>query len=151
MDHTGQLADEDEDGPRVAGAVREGFARDVALTRWRVIGGSKWNDAAAQGEAMKAKFGAYVVYDCEVTTRIGPVIVLRRRYTDFIKLRDELRRSFPLLRQTIPQLPPKNVISKFEPHFLDRRRARLQYWLKTVMLHPVLGNSAPLKEWVLQA
>jgi hypothetical protein len=61
MDHTGQIADdEDQDGSRPAEASRDGFARDVTLTRWRVVGGSKWNDAAARGEAVKGKFGAYV-------------------------------------------------------------------------------------------
>jgi hypothetical protein len=61
MDHTGELGRENDDGemhPRPG--LREGFARDVAISRWRIVGGSKWNDGTAHGEAVNVKFGAYV-------------------------------------------------------------------------------------------
>ncbi len=61
MDHTGELGreDDDEEVHRPPG-LREGFARDVAISRWRIVGGSKWNDGTAHGEALNVKFGAYV-------------------------------------------------------------------------------------------
>ncbi len=67
--------------------LKEGFARDVVITRWRIVGGSKWNERAEEGERLKTKLGAFVggcilagastcpddwaaVYDCEITTRL---------------------------------------------------------------------------------
>lgn len=55
---------------------------------------------------------------------------IRKRYSEFDDFRNHLIQSFPDFEAAMPPLPPKGVISKFRPHFLDKRRAGLQYFLK---------------------
>lgn len=40
--------------------------------------------------------------------------------------------TFPLSEASMPPLPPKGVVSKFRPKFLEQRRIGLQYFLKYV-------------------
>lgn len=53
-----------------------------------------------------------------------------KRYSEFDDLRVRLLQTFPNFKAAMPELPPKSVISKFRPRFLERRRAGLQYFLK---------------------
>jgi hypothetical protein len=53
-----------------------------------------------------------------------------RRYSEFDDLRQRLVQTFPGFEAAVPVLPPKSVISKFRPKFLEKRRAGLQYFLK---------------------
>lgn len=55
---------------------------------------------------------------------------IRKRYSEFDALRYRLMKSFPNFDAAVPSLPPKSVISKFRPKFLEKRRAGLQYFLK---------------------
>lgn len=55
-----------------------------------------------------------------------------KRYSEFDDLRGQLIQTFPNFRAAMPELPPKSVISKFRPRFLEKRRAGLQYFLKYV-------------------
>ncbi len=55
---------------------------------------------------------------------------IRKRYSEFDTLRQRLMKSFPNFDAAVPNLPPKSVISKFRPKFLEKRRAGLQYFLK---------------------
>lgn len=57
---------------------------------------------------------------------------IRKRYSEFDELRQKLVMSFPNFGAAVPPLPPKSVISKFRPKFLDKRRQGLQYFLKCV-------------------
>jgi hypothetical protein len=45
-------------------------------------------------------------------------------------LRDKLLQTFPLSEAAMPPLPPKGVISKFRPKFLEQRRVGLSYFMK---------------------
>lgn len=58
---------------------------------------------------------------------------IRKRYSEFDDLRRRLIMTFPNFEAAVPVLPPKSVISKFRPKFLEKRRAGLQYFLKWVM------------------
>lgn len=58
---------------------------------------------------------------------------IRKRYSEFDDFRDQLVQSFPNFEAAVPPLPPKSVISKFRPRFLEKRRAGLQYFLKSVL------------------
>lgn len=60
---------------------------------------------------------------------------IRKRYSEFDEFRDQLILSFPNFEAAVPPLPPKSVISKFRPRFLEKRRASLQYFLKSVPSH----------------
>ncbi len=53
----------------------------------------------------------------------------------------------------VPQLKRRHysLPAKFEPSYLDKRKGRLQYWLQCILLHPLLGASEEVKEWVLKA
>jgi hypothetical protein len=55
---------------------------------------------------------------------------IRKRYSEFDDFRSQLVLSFPNFEAAVPPLPPKSVISKFRPKFLEKRRAGLQYFLK---------------------
>lgn len=55
---------------------------------------------------------------------------IRKRYSEFDELRERLLETFPRSTAAMPELPPKSVISKFRPKFLENRRAGLQYFLK---------------------
>jgi PX domain len=57
---------------------------------------------------------------------------IRKRYSEFDDLRSKLLQTFPYSAAAMPPLPPKSVISKFRPKFLENRRAKLQYFLKWV-------------------
>ena len=57
---------------------------------------------------------------------------IRKRYSEFDDLRRRLVYTFPNFEAAVPGLPPKSVISKFRPRFLEKRRAGLQYFLKYV-------------------
>lgn len=55
---------------------------------------------------------------------------IRKRYSEFDDFRHQLIHTFPNFEAAVPALPPKSVISKFRPKFLEKRRAGLQYFLK---------------------
>ena len=57
---------------------------------------------------------------------------IRKRYSEFDEFRWRLMRTFPGFEAAVPELPPKSIISKFRPRFLEKRRAGLQYFLKYV-------------------
>lgn len=59
---------------------------------------------------------------------------IRKRYSEFDDLRNKLLQTFPYSAAAMPPLPPKSVISKFRPRFLENRRAKLQYFLKWVQV-----------------
>jgi hypothetical protein len=71
---------------------------------------------------------------CKITNMLyqGSYMNIRKRYSEFDDLRWRLVRTFPNFEAAVPELPPKSLISKFRPRFLEKRRAGLQYFLKCV-------------------
>ncbi|EGY17373.1 PX domain-containing protein [Verticillium dahliae VdLs.17] len=67
----------------------------------------------------------------------GSYMNIRKRYSEFDDLREKLMMTFPHFEAAVPPLPPKSVISKFRPKFLDKRRQGLQYFLKYVQPSPL--------------
>ena len=55
---------------------------------------------------------------------------IRKRYSEFDDLRRRLVLTFPNFEAAVPALPPKGVLKRFHPRFLEKRRAGLQYFLK---------------------
>lgn len=55
---------------------------------------------------------------------------IRKRYSEFDDFRHQLISTFPNFEAAVPTLPPKSVISRFRPKFLEKRRVGLQYFLK---------------------
>ncbi|KAJ2742432.1 hypothetical protein GGI20_004487 [Coemansia sp. BCRC 34301] len=78
----------------------------------------------------------------------GDNLTVLRRYTDFALLREVLCQRFYTFRKRIPHLPPKKAFGKFEDKFLKERESGLQFFLAYVMLHPAIGSSSIIKQWL---
>ncbi|KAK9466230.1 Phox homologous domain-containing protein [Lipomyces arxii] len=114
--------------------------------------GKMWAKSAWVGDysivAGTGKAGAYVTWMCMIETDEGRTIKFRKRYSEFCKLQSALTQEFPRLRGAIPGLPPKSIISKFRPAFLDERRRGLEYFLACIVLNSVFSNSDVVKEFI---
>jgi sorting nexin-4 len=103
---------------------------------------------------------AYVSYfitaetDLPIFTTKNPST--RRRYKDFVFLRDHLVKDFPAC--VVPPLPGKQRLEyvtgdRFSPEFMERRRIDLDIFLRRLARHPTLQRSSLLraffesKEW----
>ncbi|KAI7868713.1 Phox homologous domain-containing protein [Spinellus fusiger] len=93
-------------------------------------------------------YGSYICYSCTVITEKGAPITIRKRYSDFVDLREELIQHHPGMKNNIPKLPPKKVVGNFTPAFIELRRRDLEYFFKYVVLHPSLSNTSIVKHWV---
>jgi len=72
--------------------------------------------------------------------RQGAQFTVRKRYSEFFLLHEQLKATFPRSVKYLPDLPPKSVISKFRPKFLESRRQGLSYFLSCVLhFHPCSG------------
>ncbi|TGJ79033.1 hypothetical protein E0Z10_g9734 [Xylaria hypoxylon] len=112
------------------------WAKSVEVTDYVTVNGSATN------------FGAFVVWNIRVETLSGSYMNIRKRYSEFDDLRWRLMRTFPGFEAAVPELPPKSIISKFRPKFLEKRRAGLQYFLHCIMLNPEFSGSPVLKEFL---
>ncbi|KAI6782279.1 uncharacterized protein J7T54_008365 [Emericellopsis cladophorae] len=112
------------------------WAQSVEIVDFTVVNGSA------------GSIGAFVVYIIKVQTLAGSYMHIRKRYSEFHDFRERLILSFPTFEAMIPQLPPKSVISKFRPKFLEKRRAGLQYFLHCVLLNPEFSGSPVLKDFL---
>lgn len=127
--------DDDYDDP--AHAHQQLWARSIAIDDYVVVKGSN------------VAIGAYVVWICKVETLDGSPMIIRKRYSEFDELRNNLLRAFPDSTDTsLPALPPKSAIYKFKPKFLEKRRAGLAYFLNCVMLSPQYASSIIVKEFI---
>ncbi|KAF3399108.1 PX domain-containing protein YPT35 [Talaromyces pinophilus] len=96
----------------------------------------------------KTGIGAYVVWMCNVQTLDGGPMMIPMRYSEFDELRSLLATAFPHARNALPPLPPKSVLFKFRPKFLEQRRIGLQYFLNCVLLNPEFSGSPVLKDFL---
>ncbi|KAL6702946.1 hypothetical protein ACN47E_000788 [Coniothyrium glycines] len=92
--------------------------------------------------------GAYVVWNCTVETLDGGPMKIRKRYSEFEDLRAKLAQTFPRAAGSMPQFPPKSVVSRFRPRFLERRKQGLSYFLNCVLLNPEFAGSPVLKDFL---
>ncbi|SPQ17821.1 9eda1d02-97a9-46ea-99e0-76b6f4f05b7b [Thermothielavioides terrestris] len=94
------------------------WARSVQVTDYVLVNGSATN------------IGAFVVWHIRVETLNGSRMNIRKRYSEFDEFRQRLVQTFPNFEAAVPALPPKSVLKRFQPRFLEKRRAGLQYFLK---------------------
>ena len=80
---------------------------------------------------MRKRGGVVANPDCPQ----GSYINIRKRYSEFDDFRKRLVQTFPNFEAAVPALPPKSLLSKFQPRFLEKRRVGLEYFLKYV-IHP---------------
>ncbi|KAJ2521870.1 hypothetical protein H4217_001120 [Coemansia sp. RSA 1939] len=78
----------------------------------------------------------------------GDNLTVMRRYTDFEILRDVICERYHTFRKRVPHLPRKKAFGKFEDSFLKKRENGLQFFLAYVMLHPVIGCSTVIRQWI---
>ncbi|KAG9240306.1 Phox homologous domain-containing protein [Calycina marina] len=94
--------------------------------------------------------GAFVVWHITVETLRGSSFHVRKRYSEFVTLRERLLQTFQYYGSAMPTLPPKSLVSKFRPRFLESRRVGLQYFLNCVLLNPDFSSSPVLKEFLFE-
>ncbi|GAA6059770.1 hypothetical protein JCM10212_001978 [Sporobolomyces blumeae] len=100
--------------------------------------------------AVGSEGSGFVVFDIEIETlptsssSTGTVLKVHKRYSAFVRLRSDLVQAVPRLRSIIPRLPPKSSLGSL------RISLALAFWLTTVLLHPVLGSTTVVREWVLE-
>ncbi|KAI1408933.1 Phox-like protein [Hypoxylon sp. FL1857] len=112
------------------------WAKSVEITDYVTVNGSTTN------------IGAFVVWNIRVETLSGSFMNIRKRYSEFDDFRWRLIRTFPNFEAAVPELPPKSIVSKFRPKFLEKRRAGLQYFLNCILLNPEFSGSPVLKEFL---
>ncbi|KAF2716708.1 PX-domain-containing protein [Polychaeton citri CBS 116435] len=95
--------------------------------------------------------GAYVVWHCTVSTLKGGSFGLRKRYSEFDQLRNDLVTSFPHAEAMIPSLPRKSVVSRFRQKFLEQRREGLSHFLNCVLLNPEFAASPILRDFIFNS
>ncbi|KAL1841585.1 hypothetical protein VTJ49DRAFT_6895 [Mycothermus thermophilus] len=143
QDNEREDSDEDEPGRRSNSSELYGrdrnracWARSVQVTDYVMVNGSTTN------------IGAFVVWNIRVETLSGTRINIRKRYSEFDDLRRKLVQTFPSFEAAVPALPPKSVLKRFQPRFLEKRRAGLQYFLNCILLNPEFSGSPVLKEFL---
>ncbi|KAG6367953.1 hypothetical protein INS49_002153 [Diaporthe citri] len=112
------------------------WAKSVEVTNYVIVNSSATN------------IGAFVVWNIRVQTLSGPFMNIRKRYSEFDDFRHQLVSTFPNFEAAVPTLPPKSVISRFRPKFLEKRRAGLQYFLNCILLNPEFSGSPVLKDFL---
>ncbi|KAF2831105.1 PX-domain-containing protein [Ophiobolus disseminans] len=125
-DHTDQFSEQ----------CRVLWAKSVTIDDYVVVSGT------APG------LGAYVVWNCTVETLDGGPMMIRKRYSEFEDLHQKLVQTFPHAVSSMPQFPPKSVISRFRPRFLERRKQALSYFLNCILLNPEFAGSPVLKDFL---
>ncbi|KAH9937303.1 uncharacterized protein B0H18DRAFT_970001 [Fomitopsis serialis] len=95
---------------------------------------------------------AYVSYLVSAKTNLSifstPNPSSRRRFQDFVFLRDHLAKDFPAC--VVPPLPGKHRLEyvtgdRFSPEFMERRRSDLHRFLQRLARHPTLQRSTLLR------
>jgi hypothetical protein len=99
------------------------------------------------GSMSKAGLGSYVVWNCTVETLnvgVASLVIrhlelmhaqggsfkIRKRYSEFDKLRNNLVKTFPHAGAALPEIPPKSMVHRFQPKFLEKRKIGLCHFLK---------------------
>ncbi|KIW04072.1 uncharacterized protein PV09_04889 [Verruconis gallopava] len=100
------------------------------------------------GSVSKAGLGSYVVWNCTVETLNGGSFKIRRRYSEFDRLRNNLVKTFPHAGAALPEIPPKSLVHRFQPKFLEKRKIGLAHFLNCVLLNPEFTGSPVVKEFL---
>ncbi|EGD85785.1 hypothetical protein H112_06708 [Trichophyton rubrum D6] len=108
------------------------WAKNVTIDNYAVVKG-------------QSGIGAYVVWICNIQTLEGASMVVRMRYSQFVDLRCKLAEAYPHCKKSLPVLPPKSALFKFNAKFLETRRQGLAYFLNCVLLNPEFSGSPILK------
>lgn len=88
-------------------------------------------------------FSKYVSYAISVTPKLPGVINVRRRFNDFLWLREMLCKFAP--GYFVPPLPPKQALGRFNEDFLDERQGDMERFLNRVAADAILSDNVIFK------
>ncbi|ODQ67501.1 Phox-like protein [Nadsonia fulvescens var. elongata DSM 6958] len=111
------------------------WASSILIEDYSVVSGSN-------------KSAGYVTYAITIVPLTGGQIKVNKRYREFYDLRKKLLMEFPNRRTQIPEIPPKRLIAKFNPNFLEHRRKGLEYFLMCILLNPAFASCGTVKKFV---
>ncbi|XP_076828098.1 sorting nexin-16 [Brachyhypopomus gauderio] len=105
--------------------------------------GADWQGAAPTptllGYEVMEERAKFTVYKILVQRAPDESWVIFRRYTDFCRLNDKLRESFPKFRLDLP--PKRWFKDNYDMDFLEARRLGLQSFLRNLVTHKDIINS----------
>lgn len=129
---------------------KHSWARRVDITDHVVVNGA--SSLPLSLSTNHPRIGAFVVWTVRVETLDLPssTFSIYKRYSEFDALRRRLASEFTQARGALPPLPPKSVLGKFKPSFLEQRRLGLQYFLNCILLNPEFSGSPILKEFLFE-
>jgi len=81
-------------------------------------------------------YKSFVLYTVKCTAPDSSNMNVKRRYSDFVWLRERLFTTAP--GAFIPPLPAKSFFGRFAEEFVERRRRGLEVFLKQLLRHDVL-------------
>ncbi|GAA5889120.1 hypothetical protein JCM5296_007171 [Sporobolomyces johnsonii] len=126
--------------PHAAGAAGAAAGRALAVTAVQV------KDGKVELEGTADMFVSYLVCaQTDLPTFASKTPSARRRFQDFVFMRDALVKDFPAC--VVPPLPDKHrmeyvVGDRFGPEFIERRRVDLERFLQRLSRHPKLSRTA---------
>ncbi|KAK6542178.1 Intermediate filament protein [Orbilia ellipsospora] len=95
----------------------------------------------------------YAIYIVEVRRKAGDQFpaaewAIARRYSEFFQLHQDLRAKYASVKHL--EFPRKHVVMKLQKDFLDKRRAALETYLKSLLLIPDVCKSRELRAFLSQ-
>jgi len=87
-------------------------------------------------------------YLIEVAPQSGEYWKIARRYSQFKDLHDRLSSMFAIGDSSLLHLPPKRIFNNNDPGFIQKRRAELQEYLRSVILNLHPPCPQPLKAFL---
>ena len=83
----------------------------------------------------------FTTYRITSTPRAGgsASVITRHRFSEFVALRAQMLESLPGV--VIPPLPEKQVINRWAPEFVEKRRVMLSIFLQKLVDHPLAAGS----------
>ncbi|WWC87895.1 sorting nexin-4 [Kwoniella dendrophila CBS 6074] len=103
-------------------------------------------------EGSKDMYVSYAVKtQTNLTTFPKSMAIVRRRFQDFVFLRDHLVKNFPAC--VVPPIPDKHRLEyikgdRFGPEFIERRRLDLQRFTERIARHPTLQRSQLVNDFL---
>uniref|UniRef100_A0A8C4QED9 Sorting nexin-16 n=1 Tax=Eptatretus burgeri TaxID=7764 RepID=A0A8C4QED9_EPTBU len=98
------------------------------------------------GHEVMEERARFTVYKILVKPRPEESWVVFRRYTDFARLNDKLKETFPGFRLALP--PKRWFKDNFDPVFLEHRQAGLQAFLQNLVAHKDVTNCIPVRDFL---
>ena len=89
----------------------------------------------------------YTTYRISCHGPSGDVANARHRFSAFLSLRDGLLEQLPGV--VVPPLPEKQVMNRFAPEFIEKRREMLEIFLQRIAEHPLAANSEKVHAFLM--